>query len=345
MFGYISCMATVSPFTDWREARRFRALELYQQGWKRIRIAEALGVSPAAVSQWLAKVAAAGPTALEARKAAGPSPRLTPAQLATVPALLTRGAKAYGVVGDVWTSERVAEVIAREFGVRYHPSHVRRLLKHLGWSRQKPRRRATQRDEAAIATWAQERYPALKKCQSEGRTLLFIDESGLYLLPGVVRTWAPQGETPILHHRLTNDHLSLISAISPAGALYFQGQDQAYTSDAVIAFWEHLHTQVPGKLLVIWDGAPIHRSKAIKAYLAAGAAAWLHLERLPGYAPDLNPDEGIWHYLKHVELKNQCFATLADLDTAARAALQRIRNKPDIVQACYRQIGDNLSEL
>lgn len=135
----------------------------------------------------------------------------------------------------------------------------------------------------------------------------------------------------------------MISAISPDGALYFQVQDPAYNSDTVIAFLEHLHTQVPGKLLVIWDGAPIHRSNAIKAYLADGAAAWLHLERLPGYAPDLNPDEGIWQYLKQVELKNTCFATLPELETAARAALQRIGDKPEIVQACYRQIGYDLS--
>jgi transposase len=159
----------------------------------------------------------------------------------------------------------------------------------------------------------------------------------------VVRTWAPKGETPILHHRLTNDHLSLISAISPDGGLYFKLQDHAYKSDTVIAFLEQLHAQIPGKLLVIWDGAPIHRSNAIKDYLADGAAEWLHLERLPGYAPDLNPDEGIWQYLKHVELKNECFATLADLEVAAQAALQRMNKRPEIVQACYRQIGYDLS--
>jgi transposase len=159
------------------------------------------------------------------------------------------------------------------------------------------------------------------------------------LLPGVVRTWAPKGDTPILHHCLTNAHLSLISAISPDGALYFQMQDHAYKSDAVIAFLDELHRQVPGKLLVIWDGAPIHRSNAIKDYLVHGAAHWLELERLPGYAPDLNPDEGIWHYLKHVKLKNQCFASLADLEPAARTAMAQISEMPEIVQACYRQIG------
>jgi transposase len=106
--------------------------------------------------------------ALTAQKATGAPPRLTAAQLAHLPDLLRQGAEAHGFVGDVWTSDRVAVLIERTFGVRYVASHVRRLLKQLGWSRQKPIRRATQRDEAAIATWAEERYPALKKMPKRG---------------------------------------------------------------------------------------------------------------------------------------------------------------------------------
>src|SRR3954465_4425951 len=145
-----------------------------------------------------------------------------------------------------------------------------------------------------------------KKALAEGRTILFLDESAFYLLPGVVRTWAPVGKTPLLRCKLTRDHYSVISAITPTGKLYLAMQPEAYDSAAVIAFLEQLLCVIVGKLLIIWDGAPIHRSQAIKTFLAAGAAERIWLERLPGYAPDLNPDEGIWHYLKHVELKNVC---------------------------------------
>jgi transposase len=162
-------MSAVSTYTDWREARRFRAWELFQQGWKPIRIAEALGVTPGAVSRWFAKAEAVGPIALAAKKAAGASPRLTAEQLARLPALLRQGAVAHGFTGNVWTSERVAVLIERTFDVRYAASHVRRLLRKLGWSRQKPIRRATQRDEEAIATWAEERYPELKKMPKRGQ--------------------------------------------------------------------------------------------------------------------------------------------------------------------------------
>jgi transposase len=154
---------TLDPPRDWREARRLRAGELKQQGWPQQTIAAALGVTPGAVSQWLKRAATGGAGALRTRLRPGPTPKLTPEQRARLPAVLARGAEAYGFVGDVWTTARVAAVIERAFGVRYHPAHVSRLLRALGWSVQRPLRRATQRDEAAIAAWYAERWPALKK--------------------------------------------------------------------------------------------------------------------------------------------------------------------------------------
>jgi len=120
-------------------------------------------VSESAVSQWLAQARHAGPAALKQRPRPGRPPRLSPAQQAKVPALLRRGATAFGFRGDRWTRQRVAEVIRRAFGVRYHPAHISRLLDRWGWSCQKPIRRARQRDEAVIATWRKKRYPALAK--------------------------------------------------------------------------------------------------------------------------------------------------------------------------------------
>jgi transposase len=154
---------TMSPPRDWREARRLRAWELRQHGWQQQTIAMALAVAPSAVSQWLKRAAAGGVGALRNRIRPGPTPKLTPEQRARIPEVLARGAEAYGFPGDVWTSKRVATVIEGEFGVRYHPAHVSRLLRAVGWSVQQPIRRATQRDEAAIAAWYAERWPALKR--------------------------------------------------------------------------------------------------------------------------------------------------------------------------------------
>jgi transposase len=151
---------------DWREGRRRRAWELKQLGWKQRAIAAALGVTPGAVSQWLKRAREEGVEALRRHPAPGPQPKLTAEQLAQLPALLARGPAAYGLRGERWTSKRVAEVIWRTFGVRYHPTHVTRLLHAVGQSVQHPVTRATQRDEQAIRAWWQERWPALGKKRS-----------------------------------------------------------------------------------------------------------------------------------------------------------------------------------
>src|SRR3982751_4542162 len=134
---------------EWREGRRLRAWALNQQGWSQQAIAEALGVTAGAVSQWMRRGREGGVDSLKRRIAPGPTPKLTDEQRARVPALLAQGAEAFGFRGDVWTAKRVATVIRREFGVRYHPNHVGKLLWAVGQSVQQPITRATQRNEAA----------------------------------------------------------------------------------------------------------------------------------------------------------------------------------------------------
>ena len=146
---------------DWREGRRLRALELHEQGWQGKAIAAALGVTAGAVSQWLKRAREGGRAALRSRPPPGPTPKLQDAQRAALPQLLGQGAEAYGFVGDVWTTRRIAVVIKRAFGVGYHPAHVSRLMRQIGWSVQKPRKRASQRDEAQVTAWREETWPAL----------------------------------------------------------------------------------------------------------------------------------------------------------------------------------------
>jgi len=145
------------------EARRFRAWELKQQGWKQNAIARALGVTPGAVSQWLKRAREEGIESLRRRLGSGSPPRLSAAQRAQLPQLLAQGAEAYGFRGALWTRARVAEVIRREFGVRYEVSQVGRILRACGWSLQKPARRSKQRNEEAIRAWQEERWPEVEK--------------------------------------------------------------------------------------------------------------------------------------------------------------------------------------
>lgn len=178
---------------------------------------------------------------------------------------------------------------------------------------------------------------AQKKAEDEGCTLVWIDEAAFYLLPSLVRTWAPVGEPPILRAPCSYDHVSAISAITPSGQLLLHVQEQAYHGSDVVRFLKHVMRHIGGKLLIMWDGASIHRSQAIKDFLAAGAAKRIHIERLPGYAPDLNPDEGIWSYLKYRELKNVVCANQIELRYELRLAVARLRHKRHVIQGCITQ--------
>lgn len=173
-----------------------------------------------------------------------------------------------------------------------------------------------------------------KKARAEGRTIVFVDEAGFYLLAAAVYTWAPRGQTPILKYPMW-EHLSVISAITPAGKLYTWIQEKAFTGKDIVRFLKHLLRQIAGKILVIWDGLPAHRGQAVKEMLREGAAQRLHLERLPGYAPDLNPDEGVWAYLKSVELANLCCHTLDELRHELRKAIARLRHKSILIQSFF----------
>lgn len=178
-----------------------------------------------------------------------------------------------------------------------------------------------------------------KEALEEGRTILFVDQSGFYLLPTVVRTYAPVGQTPILHEQLSRDHLSAMSGITLEGKLLMMEQDRAFNGGDAVRFLKHCLRQIPGKLLIIWDGSPIHRAKVVKRFLADGAAARVRLEQLPAYAPELNPDEGIWKHLKYVELKNVCCRSLSELRVELRRAKERLRHKRDVILGCIRQPG------
>jgi transposase len=154
-----------------------------------------------------------------------------------------------------------------------------------------------------------------------------------------VRTFAPVGETPVLHEFVTREHISAISGITPEGKLLVKTQDHTFDGAEAASFLKHLVKIVSERLLVVWDGSPIHGSNAVHRFLTSKRGKGVWLERLPGYAPDLNPDEGVWNYLKRVELKNVVCRDLGELFTEYRKAAQRLRQKPRIVRACFAEAG------
>jgi hypothetical protein len=178
--------------------------------------------------------------------------KLTSEQKRLIPDFLWHGPEAYGFRGKVWTCPRVAKVLQEEFQLLYSKSQVSRLLKEIGWTPQVPLTRAIQRDEEAIQRWRVERWPEVKeRARHERRTLVFTDESGFYLLPGVVKTYAPKGSTPLLKEWQTRDHLSVMAAVTSQGKVYSLVRQESLNGLHTVAFLSHL-LYVAGERLLAW---------------------------------------------------------------------------------------------
>jgi transposase len=316
-----------------------RALDLDQQGWMQRDIAVALGATKGAVSQWLSAARNGGREALLSRPGRGIKPKLSAEQIRLIPDFLWHGAEAYGFRGHVWTCDRVARVIHEEFGVSYSKSQASRLLKQLGWTPQVPITRAIQRDEEAIERWRVESWPALReRARHERRRLVLVDESGFYLMPGAVKTYGPRAQTPVLDEWQTHDHLSVMAGVTPQGKVYSLVRPKSLNGLHSIEFLVHLGRLAGDRLLVIWDGSPIHRRAEVKEFVTEAGEA-IHLEPLPAYAPDLNPVEWLWRHLKEVEMCNLTCLDLDQLLLELHLAFGRVRQKPRLFRSFFEGAG------
>jgi transposase len=334
----ISSKPSADAGLSWKEGRRLQAWDLHQRSWTNVEIAEALGVTGAAVGQWINAAQDGGSAALQARSRRGQAARLTEAQGTQLPSLLDRGPEHYGFVGTFWSRPRIAEVIERTFGVRYSPQHVGRLLHQLGWSSHKPLVRASQRDEASIDAWLQETWPALlEQAEIEGRTIVFLDEAAFYMRPTVSRTWSPAGEEVELEGPFTRDHLSVIGGLTWEGSLYLQAQPTSLGSAGVIRFLRHLLQHIPGRILLLWDGAKIHKSEEMRDFLALDREQRLVHEHFPPYAPEVDPQEYVWRHLKHVDLRNLTSYSLDQLWQRLRRATQHLRGRVGVLKSFIKR--------
>src|SRR3989441_1070136 len=174
-----------------------------------------------------------------------------------------------------------------------------------------------------------------KKAKNEGRTIVFIDESGLSQRPHRCRTWAPRGQTPVLQYHFNWKTLSAMAGMTWWN-FYFRLYPGTIRSPQVIEFLTHLLRHLPGKLLIVWDGLRSHRSRMVWDFVRQQRGR-LWLEFLPAYAPELNPVEYLWAHWKHHELPNFCPDSYGELSYHARQALRRMRRRPMLVCAFWQQ--------
>ncbi len=327
------------------ERRRRRAVELVDQGESPSTVARILGVHETSVHRW--RRMARRPQGLNAKPVPGPTPGLSDYHLRKLERLLLQGAKKHGWPNQLWTASRVARLIQQRFGLRYHPEHVRKILKQrLGWTSQKPKRKARERDDKEVERWLGDELPRLlREAYRRQAHVVFLDESGFHLTPCVRRSLAPRGKTPVLDCWDRRDRISAISAItlSPVRGrpgLYFEllPLNKTVHGEEVVAFLEQLRRQLRGPFTVVWDRSKIHsRSKAVKAWLVKHAE--VVAEDFPGYTPTLNPDEWVWGWTKYGRLSNLAAWDADELWDHVIMALIDLKFQPRMLNAFLAAAG------
>jgi transposase len=327
------------------ERRRRRAVELIEQGESPTVVARILGVRTPSIHRW--RRMAQQPHGLDARPIPGPTPRLSDYQLRKLERLLRQGAKKHGWSNELWTADRVARLIRQRFGVSFHPEHVRKILKRrLGWTSQKPRRKARERDDKEVERWLGDELPRiLREAFQRQAHVIFLDESGFQLTPSVRRTLAPRGQTPVLSCWDRRDRISAISCItlSPRQGrpgLYFEllPVNRTVHGEEVVAFLKDLRRQLRGPFTVVWDRHIIHsRARVVKAFLAENPD--IVVEDFPGYVPELNPDEWVWGWTKYGRLSNLAAWNVEELWDHIVMALIDLKFQPRMLNAFIQEAG------
>jgi transposase len=319
------------------EQLRIRAVRQVEQGAHPDEVAAGLGMTRAAVYAWLANYREGGLDALRARPVPGRPPKLSGAQLQRLYGLVVgNDPRQLRFAFALWTRAMVRELIGREFGVRLSEVSVGRLLRKLGLSPQRPLYRAYQQNPEAVARWKAEEYPQIRaEAQQVGATIYFADEAGVRSDYHAGTTWAPVGQTPVVATTGDRFGVNLISAVTAKGALRFAAYEGNLNGPVFIDFCRRLLHDAPGPVFLVLDGHPVHRSNAVKQF-AASTNGRLRLCFLPGYAPELNPDEWVWKNIKHDRIGRAGVSGVKDLKAKALAALHRLQKLPDLVQSFFR---------
>jgi transposase len=314
------------------EYRRRLAVRRVLEGYRVEEVAEFLGVDARSVRRWVAAFLQQGEEGLAARPPSGRPPKLNGEQELTVLSWLLDSPVEHGFTTECWTAPRVAHLIGERFGIPFHPRSLNRWLQVRGFTPQKPCRIAQERDPEAIARWVLLDWPRIqRKVRRRDGSLVFLDESGLLMMPLLRRSQAPRGYPPVLPVRLgQRQHVSVAAALWVSAdwqqvGLFSRAVLNSYFNNQRIAIFLHqLLRRLPGPVVLVWNGGPMHHGELIRL-VGRMYRRRLAFERLPPYAADLNPVEQLWQYLKDTRLANFAPTTGEQLLHAVHAELEPVR--------------------
>jgi transposase len=314
---------------------RLRAVLAIQNGMSKTQVAQAFGTDRSTVHRWWQRFQNQGVHGLERRPVSGRPRALQSIKVSKLKSIVLAPARRYGFETDLWTVQRVHQVINRLGTERVSEDTIWRRLRDIGLTWQTPEREYHQMDPAVRQQWQAVTLPEIRKTLRETRGILYCeDEASISLTPVLSKTWAMRGhprKVSVTGNRAT---VAAMSAISPKGRLVFRLHQKRITSVEVVEFleqllWMHQRRHV----VVVMDQARPHTSQVTRSFIASQPR--LHVFYLPPYSPDWNPDEKVWNHLKNHELKAHQAKTKEELFELTNAKLRGMKNEPALLRGLY----------
>ena len=322
-----------------QEALRKRVVAAMAEGMADAEASRVFGVSRNSIRSWRFRYAAGGAAGLDSGRPgrrAGEQTRLSPSQeSALVEAICEYSPEQLELGGKLWTRRKVAALAKKLFGVGFTEQGMGKLLRRLGFSFQRPDKRAIEADPEAMRAWTIETFPAIRAAAKvEGGVVLFGDQVGVRSDQLSGRTWGRKGHTPIVKRTGKRFGLNAMSVIATTGQMYFTIFQASFTAPVFISFLDRLVAQYDGrKIHLVLDGHSVHRSRAVRDWVA-DRAKLVELHYLPPYAPHLNPDELVNADLKRT-LADQIITDRQQMNAAVRSFFHRIQKLPDHVKSYF----------
>lgn len=321
------------------ETIRLMAVERVREGETPATVIASYGFNRTTIYKWIkaALQPGLGLKALRSTKATGRPRTLTAAQEQQVFRWVNgRDPRQYGLDFGLWTRAIVVELIAQKFGVILGVTAVGALLAKLGLTPQKPLQRAYQRDPAAIARWQRETFPAIARAAREqAAEVFFWDESGFRADTVHGKTWGICGQTPVVQRPGQRQSFSAASAVTANGAFWFCTYNGALNAELFITLLRQLMRGRRQPVHLVLDSLPAHKTACVREYVASTKGR-LTLHFLPGYAPDLNPDEWVWSHVKRTGVARRPLRAGEKLREKIEQQLLLIKRTPDLVRSFFR---------
>jgi transposase len=319
------------------EAIRKMAVRRVREGERPGAVIRAYGLCRTTIYRWLRAAQRGGEAALAARRATGRPDKLTLRQKQQVRTWICgKDPRQHGFDFGLWTRKIVAALIQRKLKIRLSITSVGRLLAELDITPQKPLRRAYERDPVAIEKWKREQYPALeRRARRCGADIFFLDEAGLRSDAPLQRTWGAKGRTPVVATSGQRQSVSAISAVNLLGAFWYNVYTGRLNAAQFILFLKDFLRYRRRPVFLVADRHPAHIAKVVAEHVQS-LGGRLELHFLPGYAPDLNPDEFVWNHLRQKGVSKTPLRQNESLHARVEADLAAIHADPPLVRSFFR---------